>query len=275
MVHAEWLGLLRKSSESEDDRRLTGLVSKSRPPPLRQYDQIYMKGEYLCFQTKLMASELANKKVVFMGDGDNMSLMFGLFAMDGKIEQPDHMLVLDFDQRILRHIENFSKIHNFDYMITTKLYNVKWELPEEYLYWGEFFYTNPVYSSKTEPKGQGALIFIDRCLNFCASQCSGCVLLPYDCTRPWTQEVNKTIQPYFIDVGCYIREMVPDMHAYHLDDDPNLRSATMIIDRLELKGTKFEMKELCPGELRYFYGSSDEPMPECIDEDGNPIFKKE
>lgn len=268
VVFAQWL----RRRSLEEDMRLTYLVSKSRVPPLREYDQIYMKDDHICFQTKVMASELANKKVVFMGDGDNMSLMFGLFAMQGKFGQPEHMLVLDFDERILKHIDAFSKTHGFDDMITTERYNIKWSIPKKYLEWGDFFYTNPVYSSKTEPKGYGALIFIDRCLNLCTPRCSGCLILPYDCTRLWTQEVNKTIQSYFIDGGCYIREMIPDMHTYDLDDDPNLRSATILVDRLEQKRTRYGYDKIYPKDLRYFYGSDDEAIPEYIDKDGNPIF---
>lgn len=276
MGFIDWMPGLRQCSD--DERQLTKLVYDNRPEPLREYDQIYMRPRYMYAQTKLMASELANKKVVFMGDGDSMSLMFGLFVSEGEIQAPEHMLVLDFDERILQAIEGFAEKYRFSHIITTALYNVKWQVPQVFRSWGEFFYTNPAYSSKTEPKGRSALIFIDRCLTMCTPVCSGCIILPYDrerADRKWTLEVQKTIQSYLTtEVNCYIREQVTNMHSYDLDDDPTLKSGTLILDRLDLAKTRYNGKELPLSDLKNFYGSSNRPIPEYIGEDRISIYKK-
>lgn len=271
MAFAEWL----RKQTSDEERQLAILVKKNRPPPLRNYDQIYMEPDYMVLQTKIMATEIANKKILFMGDGDGMSLMFGLFVAQGKIGAPDHMLVLDFDKRILKSINSFSKKYKFEYLISTYCYNVKDPIPKKYFSWADFFYVNPPYSSKTKPKGLSAIIFIDRCLDFCIPKSSGCVLLPYSNERPWTQEVMKNVQTYFInEVGCYLRELVIQMHAYYLDDDPNLKSATAIIDRLKLKKTRYRGQKIPSSDLNNFYGSQNELMPKYINERGKPVFNK-
>lgn len=275
MVLRGWLRI----NISDSDWKKVNLVCKNRQeyaPPIRGVDQIYMKPEYMIIQTKLMASELQNKRVIFMGDGDQMSLMFGLYAIEGSLPSPDHMLVLDFDKRVLTAIKRFASKHGFGYLITTELYNVKWKVPEEYKSWGDFFYTNPAYGSKTEPKGLPVIIFVDRCLSMCAPKSSGCIIFPYDLTRPWTLEVVKNVQTYLIKMNCVIREMIKDMHMYNLDDDPNLRSSTIIIDRLGSTKTRYKSDEEIPlDHLRYFYGSSDAPVPEYIEKSGTYIYKKE
>lgn len=139
---------------------------------------------------------------------------------------------------------------------------------------GRFFYVNPPYSAKTDPPGLGIMVFVDRCLSMCAPRSSGCIILPYDPTRPWTLEVNRNVQKYLLEVDCCIREKIDNMHSYYLDDDPNLRSSTITVDRLNSRVTKYEGKEIARENLRHFYGSLDMTIPEFIDENGKMVFGK-
>jgi len=260
---------------SDEDWKILNLVKENYPPPLREVDQIRMRDEYLLFQCKILFNELAGKRAVFLGDPE-MSLIIGMYCKKGLAPFPDHILVIDFDKRILKSIKKFAKDQDLDYLIDAELYNVKWKVPERYIEWGDFFYTNPAFGSKTEPKGLPIIIFIDRCLSMCAPRASGCIVLPYDPTRPWTPEVTLNVQAYLIEMKCVIREMVSNVHLYKLDDDPNLRSSYMLIDRLSSRKTKYKSDEEIPIEnLRYFYGSSNEPVPEYIEEDETFIYKKE
>jgi predicted methyltransferase len=259
---------------TEDERKLAQLIIEKRPDAKRPYDQIYMEPEYMIFQVKVMASEIANKKVVFMGDGDGMSLIFGLFAENGLCAGPDHMYILDFDKRILGNIDSFSKQHGFNSITTTYCYNAKNPINDDINIGADFFYTNPPYGGSSEPKGLPIIVFVDRCLSFCAPNSSGCIILPYSSTRSWTQDVVRNVQRHLVcETDCFVREMVTGMHSYNLDDDPSLRSATMIVDRINSTKTRYSTKEEIPVEhLKHFYGSHERLIPEYIDENGIEIF---
>jgi predicted methyltransferase len=258
---------------SDEDWRIIDSINKNRPTPFRCVDQIPMRDEYLILQAQILADEVAGKRVIFLGDPE-ISLVLGVYATQMRARFPDHILVIDFDKRILKSIAKFAKDHGFDYLIDTELYNVKWKVPEKYIEWGDYFYTNPAFGFSAE--GLPIIIFIDRCLSMCAPRASGCIILPYDQTRPRTPQITQNVQTYLLEMNCVIREMVWNLHLYKLDDDPNLRSSYMLIDRLNSRKTRYKKdKEIPIEDLKYFYGSSDEPVPEYIEEDGTFIYKKE
>lgn len=49
-------------------------VVQNRPPPLREFDQIYMKVADMVIQAEYVARVFDGKDVVFVGDGDGMCL---------------------------------------------------------------------------------------------------------------------------------------------------------------------------------------------------------
>jgi predicted methyltransferase len=212
---------------SDEDWRIIDSINKNRPTPFRCVDQIPMRDEYLILQAQILADEVAGKRVIFLGDPE-ISLVLGVYATQMRARFPDHILVIDFDKRILKSIAKFAKDHGFDYLIDTELYNVKWKVPEKYIEWGDYFYTNPAFGFSAE--GLPIIIFIDRCLSMCAPRASGCIILPYDQTRPRTPQITQNVQTYLLEMNCVIREMVWNLHLYKLDDDPNLRSSYMLID---------------------------------------------
>ena len=106
---------------------LADAVSYHRPKPLREFDQIYMMSGDMFTQANLMKDYMSSKRVVFLGDGDGMSMLFGLLATKNEMTKPHHMLILDFDQRILTNINRFAERNAFKesgIAIETGLYNV-------------------------------------------------------------------------------------------------------------------------------------------------------
>ncbi len=97
-----------------------------------------------------MQDYLKDKKVVFLVDGDGMSIMFGLFASKELIAKPKSITVLGFDQRIINNITNFSKEYQFHDLckVESENYNVidpvARQSPQKY----DFFYINLPYGSK-------------------------------------------------------------------------------------------------------------------------------
>jgi predicted methyltransferase len=248
-------------------------VAYCRPSPLRDFDQIYMMSGDMLAQVELMKEYLAAKRVVFLGDGDGMSMLFGLLAAKDEIQKSQSMLVLDFDKRILANIERFGREAQFDknkVTMRTQAYNVIDPVPEDLIGKGEFFYINPPYGSKNA--GQSTIVWLHRCMDLCTYSCSGCLVVPYDEKHPWSQEAMIAIQRFLLSNGFVIRDMVAQMHSYHLKDNPTLQSATVIVDRVgERVVSPYRGKTMQPEEVVNLYGSP-RRLPHYIEVD-DPEFR--
>ena len=103
---------MSKGNGQLDLRRAINAVSdviQNRPQPLREFDQIYMKAGDMVLQTSLIAQRFAGRKLLFMGDGDSISLCLAYLMKRGVLETgPESILVLDFDERMVRAVERFA-----------------------------------------------------------------------------------------------------------------------------------------------------------------------
>ena len=237
-------------------------IVNNRPPPLRQYDQIYMKLGDMVLQAELVQELVQGKEVVFMGDGDGMALVFAYLSALNLLEGPKRSVVLDFDERIVLSIQKFATEHNLDGLIEAYLYNVKDPVPAELMGKFDFFYTNPPYGSANN--GQSAIVFIDRCLESCLPGCAGCLIAPYSKERAWTRKAMFQIQAYAIQVGLVVCEMLRDLHGYHLDDDPALLSSTIVLERVHHHPTVFRNDYIPQEKLKNFYGRDSLDIPRYI-----------
>lgn len=238
-----------------------------RPAPIRKYDQIYMKANDMFYQAMLVSDLIAEQKVVFLGDGDAMSLLFLLLMNKGKISYSKQLTVLDFDERIVNnHKKQFlANGINKNINLSTKLYNVINPLPEEEKNKYDFFYINPPYGSKNEARSCMAWLY--RCMELCNKGCKGCIILPYDNKQVWTIENLKVIENFLIENGFIIRDIISNMHKYHLLDNPNLTSSSIIVERIENIKSKYENVTLPEEIVRNFYGN-ERKLPEYIKDDG-------
>lgn len=261
---------LKQITYTNDEVNMADEVVNSRPAPLRTYDQIWMKAGDMVLQTKLTAQRIEGRRVVFVGDGDSMSLMFGLFATKKLVPAPAHMLVLDFDKRVLRHIESFSERHGFRQSVETRLYNVLDPVPTDLEGRADWFYTNPPYGSKN--MGESGVLFIARCMELCKSiESSGCIILPYDYSRTWTRDAMQRVQSFLISQGYVISDMVQQLHTYHLGDDPVLASSAVLVDRVAKKTPPYARKQLPQEKAQTLYGKP-RRLPHHIEEDGSEEF---
>src|SRR5450759_5271965 len=84
-------------------------VVQNRPSPLREFDQIYMKVGDLVIQADFIARKFNGLDIVFIGDGDAISLCtVHLRQKDILGYGPQHITVLDFDERIVNSINHFA-----------------------------------------------------------------------------------------------------------------------------------------------------------------------
>jgi hypothetical protein len=81
------------------------------------------------------------------------------------------------------------------------------------------------------------------------------------------------IQSFLCENGYVVSEMIREIHQYHLDDRPSLRSANVVLDRVKNVDPPFYNRRLKDSELSHFYGSSNDPMPEYVSKDGYLVFE--
>ena len=72
-------------------------------------------------------------------------------------------------------------------------------------------------------------------MDLCTYSCSGCIVIPYNIRWEWSRTAMRKIQGFLFEHGFVVRDMVSDLHQYHLADNPLLPSASIIVDRISQK----------------------------------------
>lgn len=244
------------SMESFDLRSAINAVSdviQNRPMPIRDFDQIYMKAADMVTQAVFMAKRFDKLKVVFIGDGDSIGLCaLHLRALDLIAFGPEHVLLLDFDERIVKSVLYFSDHHSFADRMEAQMYNVADPLPQQVLHSRNAFYTNPPWGQFND--GQSVRVFLERGIEAVGRKASGMLVIGDDHEIPWTQDVIRDAQRLANDHGFLVSEMIPEQHAYHLDDAPGLRSCACVFRRTEAPIWSEESLPLDPERRENFYG---------------------
>lgn len=261
--------LLSSASVAREYVSLVDIVAYRRPSANRLFDQIYMMTGDMLTQVDIMQDYLATKNVVFLGDGDGMSMLFGLFATKGIINSPKSLSVLDFDERIVNNALNFSEEFRFSDKLrfSCEKYNVIERIPDKHREKYDFFYINPPYGSKNT--GVSCEVWLHRCMDLCKTASSGCIIIPYDMEQEWTVKAMIYVQKFLLSHGFVIRDMVSYMHSYHLKDNPVLRSATLIVDRIDNVQSEYASQNLPVELLKNLYGEP-RPIPRYICDNGTP-----
>jgi predicted methyltransferase len=233
-------------------------VVANRPKPLREFDQIYMKSADMLLQAEHVSRWFGNKHVLFVGDGDAIGLCLAhLHAEEILTSGPASIHVIDFDERVIRSIENFVDHHQLKAKVTAELYNVADPLPREL--WCRFdgFYTNPPYGKSNN--GKSIQAFMQRGMEACGLNAIGCIVLADHPDYEWTQEVLLETQHFALDKGFLVAEMIPNFHGYHLDDTPELTSCSLVIRRMSPCNPDYASEHLPADFLKNFYGA-DTPL---------------
>lgn len=254
-------------------------LDKGRPKSIRAYDQIPMLPGDLLSQVFSIAPQLANKRVLFMGDHDSTSLLIGALGSQGLIDLPKKMMLLDFDQRLLDWARIVSVEYGFEDILDCRLYNVFDPIPSHIVGNFDWFYTNPPYGCRN--KGESARLFVARCLELMSDgESCGCIILPDDSNRPWTRSAMLQTQKFLYDHNWAVDEKVNGLHRYRLDDDCNLKSSMLIAKRcLDVDANKLSpynsyfSRAVEFNEIPFFYGLSVlPPYPRYIMRDGSYCY---
>jgi len=235
-------------------------VVQNRPAPLREFDQIYMKVGDLVIQSEFIARKFDGLDVIFIGDGDATSLSIMHLNQKGIFTYaPRHILVLDFDERIINSINHFAYNNDLAKKIEAKLYNVCEPLPAPLHQASDAFYTNPPWGASNE--GKSVKAFVKRGIEAIKHKGLGAVVIADDESVEWTGRVLLRTQEMLIEFGFIVSEMIPGLHKYHLDDAPELTSCCMLARDVAEKPRVPKSEPLSTDELANFYGRN---SPLCV-----------
>lgn len=248
-------------------------VVMNRPRPIREFDQIYMKVADMVIQAHFVAERFQNKNVVFIGDGDAIGLaVMHLRHLNIFKNSPQSITLLDFDERIVNSVNRFADQYGFAERISAYLYNVIDSLPKEHTDFYDAFYTNPPWGASN--KGESVLVFLQRGIEATNNNAMGAIVIADDYSLPWTQAVLASSQKFAADEGLLVAEMIPEMHLYHLDDAPNLRSCTCVFRRYQNKPFNKISKPLAQDRLINFYGKNNPLHCRYVREKYTPNYGK-
>jgi N4-bis(aminopropyl)spermidine synthase len=226
----------------------------NRPPPLRIFDQIYMKLPDMLLQAELIGRWFGDKRVLFVGDGDAIALSLVHLNRQNLITSgPSCVKVIDFDQRIVNSINHFASYYDLQDVISAELYNVADALPESHWQSYDAFYTNPPWGKSNN--GESVCAFIERGIEAVQGSAIGCVVIGDHRKYAWTHTIQYKTQRLLMEGGFRVAEMLPEFHHYHLDDAPDLTSCSLVVHRCQEIPVEYRSEKLPPHRLANFYGA--------------------
>ncbi len=237
-------------------------VIQNRPRPLRIYDQIYMKAGDMVMQSELIARWTNGKRVAFIGDGDAISVSIAYLHNRGILDYgPTKIVVFDFDERICNAVKRFADKERLE-QLDAELYNCLDPFPQCGKF--DFFYTNPPWGASNG--GDSVKVFLGRGMEATGGSGEGVVVIADDDDLVWPKVVLKNVQEYALAQGFYVQKMMSQLHEYHLDDAPNLRSCNLAFRAVPDSPRVLASNAIAPEVLENFYGRDNPPRVRYVRE---------
>lgn len=238
-------------------------VVQNRPRPLREFDQIYMKTADMVLQSEFIARWADGKRLAFIGDGDAISVCVAYLRQRGIFGYgPASITVFDFDERICNAVTRFAEKEGLENLSST-LYNCLDPFPGPCDFDG--FYTNPPWGASNA--GESVKVFMQRGMEATRHGGEGVVVVADDPELEWPKLVLANLQRAALDVGFYVQRLMPEVHSYHLDDAPDLRSCNVILRALPgnaRDGASAAISD--PIRIANFYGRQGNPIVRYVRE---------
>ena len=200
-------------------------------------EQYLMTPESMARQVNIMEPVLNGKKVLFLGDDDHLSVLFGRYLNVSPV-------VVEYDARIRRSLrDNYVKNNINNYLIEE--YDARNVLPRHVN--ADAFYINPPYSSKN--RGKGAKVWLSRVARAVPVGSLSVLVYPIDEGLQWTLDCTNDILQYAYDCGLMVVNIDKDIHTYeHLPKDPGLLSSNIYLYKFKDCVAK-EIKDIDGGSL--------------------------
>ena len=260
MIEAEMAG------EEIDLRAAINAVSdvvQNRPRPLREFDQIYMKSGDMVLQSELIARWSSGRRLAFVGDGDAISVCVAyLHHREILPYGPSRIVVFDFDERICNAVARFADKEQLS-ILDAELYNCLDAFPQPNGF--DCFYTNPPWGASND--GESVNVFVQRGMEAIGYSGEGMVVIADDPELEWPKRVLANVQASALRSGFFVQRLMPQLHAYHLDDAPDLRSCNLLLKSVpgnRFDGTSTSIAD--PARLANFYGRSNPPRVRYVRE---------
>ncbi len=238
-------------------------VVQNRPRPLRNFDQIFMKTGDMVLQSELVARWADKKRLAFIGDGDAISACVAYLHKREIVNYgPSEIVVFDFDERICGAVRRFADKEGLG-QLKAKLYNCLDPFPGPTAF--DCFYANPPWGASNE--GESVKVFVQRGMEATAYAGEGIMVIGDDTELEWPKHVLANVQKFVVSSGFFVQKMMTQLHSYHLDDNPNLRSCNLIIKALpgnKVPGPSMAISD--PARLAHFYGRDNPPKVRYIRE---------
>lgn len=246
-------------------------VVQNRPRPLREFDQIWMKTADMVLQSEFVAKWADGKRLAFIGDGDAISVCVAYLRQRGILEYgPSKIVVYDFDQRICNAVLRFADRERLD-NLSAQLYNCLDAFPGPSTF--DAFYTNPPWGASND--GESVKVFMERGMQAVGYAGEGLVVIADDLELDWTMQVMANVQAAALASGFYVQQLMSQVHGYHLDDNPDLRSCNLVLRALPGNGRAAESAPIRdPVRLANFYGRNREPHVRYVLEGNSPDYGK-
>lgn len=236
-------------------------VVQNRPRPLRELDQIYMKTGDMVLQSELVARWADGKRLAFIGDGDAISVCVAYLQKRGIIDYgPSRIVVFDFDQRICGAVERFADKERLD-QLQPHLYNCLDVFPTCAAF--DCFYTNPPWGASNG--GESVKVFVQRGMEAVGYAGEGMIVIADDDELDWPKQVLAATQRFAVESGFFVQRMMPQLHQYHLDDAPELRSCNLLLKAVPGNNVTWSSQPIVePARLQNFYGRSQSPRVKYV-----------
>lgn len=213
-------------------------------------------------QSELIARWTDGKRVAFVGDGDAISVCIAYLHKRGIIDYgPSKIMVFDFDERICNAVTRFAEAERLD-QLGAELYNCLDSFPHIGKF--DFFYTNPPWGASN--RGESVKIFLERGIEAVNCQGEGVVVIADNQNLAWPKEVLHEVQRFALERGFFVQKMMSELHAYHLDDAPQLRSCNLLLRAKPGNAAAVVSKPIAPERLKHFYGRDNVPIVKYVRE---------
>jgi N4-bis(aminopropyl)spermidine synthase len=232
-------------------------VVQNRPRPLREFDQIYMKTGDMVMQAEFVARWANGKRLAFIGDGDAISVCTAYLHHRGILGYgPSKVVVYDFDERICEAVERFADSERLE-NLEAVLYNCLDAFPGPTTF--DCFYTNPPWGASNN--GESVNVFIQRGMEAVGYRGEGMAVVADDPELDWPKQVLAALQSFSLERGFFVQRMMPQVHSYHLDDAPDLRSCNLLLKAVpgNEPGETESAAIRDQGRLKNFYGRGNSP----------------
>lgn len=246
-------------------------VVQNRPRPLREFDQIYMKTADMVLQSEFTASWADGKTLAFIGDGDAISVCTAYLQFRGILTHgPAAIVVYDFDERICNAVARFAEKEGLE-NLSAVLYNCLDPFPGPTDF--DRFYTNPPWGASNG--GESVKIFMQRGMEATHHDGEGVVVIADDPELDWPKVVLANVERAALDAGFFVQRLMPEVHSYHLDDAPDLRSCNIILRALPGNAHDVASQAISdPARISNFYGRQGSPVVRYVREKASLAYGK-